>query len=422
MQKNNLPKTGYFMFYISTLFFCYEFILRVSPGIMAADLMRTYGLSASMLGFMGSIFFQAYAWMQIPVGILFDRYSPRKILGLACFICALGTTVFSLASSYYLLILGRLLIGAGAAFGFIGALKVAEQWLPLQQFARMTGMLATMGFIGAMLSDNILNASFEYFGWQHSLLTLGIIGFGMSGLIYYCMQDSAHFNPFQKKIDFKEYFRQILNICRNPFILLNGLIGFCLYFPTSAFAELWGKNYLQDVLHMTSKEATFAVSMIFLGWAIGSPLQGWLYDKTHNEKWLFAAGALLAATCIMIVLYASGLTTTTIYILLFLFGVFSSCEIINFAYAKRISSPDVSAAAMAITNVFVMLGGVFSQPIIGWFLDKNWGGLIKNSLPASAALNYHQAFLILPGVLLLAALLALFLKNETTLTLEKSTC
>lgn len=405
-------RKAYLMFFLSTLFFCYEFMLRVSLGVMANELMLTFSISATVLGLLGSVFFQAYAWMQIPVGIIFDRFSTRKTLAFSCFICAVGTLIFSLATTVPMLMISRILIGAGAAFGFVGTLKIAEQWLPATRFALLTGMLATIGFLGAVASDNALTYLFQHFGWRQVFLYAALLGVILSILIFVLIKDVQVRHAFPHVIKFRAYLQFVARLCTNRFILLNSIIGLCLYFPTSAFAELWGKSYLQVVLKLTSVQATLSVSMIFLGWAVGSLIQGWVYDKIQQTKLLFTVNSLLAALFICIVLYASLTSFYLIATCLFLFGLFSSCEIINFAYAKKNSSAEISATAMAFTNIFVILGGVFAQPVIGWLLDENWHGGLSNGIRIYSLTAYHLAFLVIPGMLCIAAILAQFLKDN----------
>src|SRR3990167_9745219 len=93
---NNTPNTpnrcmAYFIFLLSTAFYLYEFILQVAPGVMAAPMMQTFGVSATGFGMISAFYFYAYAPMQLPAGLLFDRYGPRKLMTLAIILCAFGS-------------------------------------------------------------------------------------------------------------------------------------------------------------------------------------------------------------------------------------------------------------------------------------------------------------------------------------------
>lgn len=419
MKISLSKKYCWLMFFLSTIFFFYEFILRVSPGVMTNELMRAYQIDAKSLGFMSSVFFQAYAWMQIPVGVIFDKYSPRKILTWACFLCACGALLFAATPFFWVAVMGRLFIGFSAAFGFIGVLKVAEQWLPLQKFGLITGLLICLGFVGAIVSDNILGWFIQSHTWSSSMIYLSLFGMLLSGSIYCIVKDSPSLQQIQHNISWQQIKSGILNVIKSPYIWVNGLIGFCLYFPTSAFAELWGKSFLMTVSHLNNDQAVFAVTTIFLGWAIGGPITGWLSDFFHKRRLFFIIGSIGAAISIALVIYGQQTSFLLICILLMLFGFFSSVQGINFAYAREISAIQFTATAMATTNMIEVLGGAFSQPIIGVMLDAKWNGLIENGVRMYSSSNYTYAFALLPIALIVAALLALFLKKTDYENLRK---
>lgn len=409
-------KYSWFMFFISTLFFFYEFILRVSPGIMAEQLRNSFHINAQALGLMGSIFFQAYAWMQIPVGIIFDRFSTKKILALSCFLCAIGTIFFAGTNSFWLAVVGRCIIGIGAAFGFVGSLKVAEQWLPIKYFSFVSGFLFTFGFLGAVISNNLLSFLLKFQSWSTSLLYLGVLGILLSIFIYFTIFDSPTLSQKQNQLSLADLIHGLKNIIRNRFIWINGMIGFLMYFPTSAFAELWGKSYLETVLNFPSEQAVFATTLVFIGWAVGGPLMGWLSDWLNNRKSILCLGSFGAALCISLVLFLPYFNYYSICILLFVFGVLSGAQILNFVYAMEISPKEFSATAIATTNMIVVFGGAFSQPIVGYFLDSNWSqGLSATGTRIYSANDFQHAFIILPITLIISSALSLLLKKKQKL-------
>src|SRR5690606_31220485 len=107
---------------IAALFYFYQFILRVSPGVMSQELMRDFAVQGCALGVLGAFYYNAYAAMQIPLGILLDRFGPRRLMAASCAVATLGTYLFSQAETLSVASFGRLLMGAGAACGFIGTL------------------------------------------------------------------------------------------------------------------------------------------------------------------------------------------------------------------------------------------------------------------------------------------------------------
>ena len=243
----SLKKSGYLIFFISILFFLYEYILRIAPGVMAEGMRQTFHINATAFGIMNSMFFQIYVCMQIPVGMILDKYSTRTVLSSASFLCALGTLFFSEVRSFPWAIAGRLLIGLGASFGFIGALKVAEVRLPKNSFGKAAGFLTALGFLGAVFVDNLLSYALRFYHWEQLFRVFGIAGIGLSLLLLITVKDCRSLRSLQEKTSFSHVKKGLILIIKNPFLWLNGFIAFCYYLPTSVFAELFGVSYLSTV-------------------------------------------------------------------------------------------------------------------------------------------------------------------------------
>src|SRR3990167_1952022 len=97
-HKTSLDKArpgAYTIFFLAASFYLYEFVLQVAPSVMAGPMMRTFHVSAQGFGIISAFYFYAYAPMQLPAGLLFDRYGPRKLMTAALCLCALGSFFFA---------------------------------------------------------------------------------------------------------------------------------------------------------------------------------------------------------------------------------------------------------------------------------------------------------------------------------------
>ncbi len=211
--------------------------------------------------------------------------------------------------------------------------------------------------------------------------------------------------------DFKILFKGLLQLMRNPYLWLNGLVGCLLYLPLSVFAELWGPPYLHGAHGYTQADAVQAISMVFLGWAIGGPLAGWFSDHIQRRRLPLIIGAIFTAITICIIFYLPELPKTVLFTLLFLFGVASSAQSIVFAIAKEASPLHLSGIAIAFTNMLVMLGGVLLQPLAGWLLDFKWDGQIIDELRVYSPNAYRFALSAIPLGAILAIIVLFFLKE-----------
>ncbi len=116
---------------VGALFYCYEFLLRILPGTLQSELSIAFGhISATTFGQLAALYYFAYSPMQLPVGMLIDRFGPRRLLSFACLCCMLGSYLFMTFSSLWIAGIGRLLVGFGSSFAFVGSLTLMMHWLP----------------------------------------------------------------------------------------------------------------------------------------------------------------------------------------------------------------------------------------------------------------------------------------------------
>lgn len=411
---------------LGAIFYCYEYLLRISPSIMATDLMRAYRIDAATFGNLAAFYYYAYTPMQLPVGVLMDRFGPRRLLIFACLVCAIGTYMFAEASPQLLWMakLGRFLVGFGSAFAFIGVLKLATLWLPPQRFALIAGLTTTLGMIGAMIGDISLAALIKVEGWRNILLHSAIVGILLAIIISLIMpeahghKDKSDQHSWQ---DFKVLIIEILKIFKKPYIWLNGLVGCFLYLTLSTFAELWGVPYLETSFHYSRTEAADLISLVFLGWAVGGPLIGWISDKLRRRCLPLMICSIATTVFLALLLYVPGFQRNGHALLLFLIGIASSGEIIIFAIAREMSTTKLAATTLAFSNMLVMFGGMLLQPVVGVFLDFKWNGLIVDNLHIYSAADYRFALTAIPIGTALAIIGMLFMKETHARPLGEDT-
>lgn len=323
--------------------------------------------------------------------------------------------MFAYASELWLASWGRFLIGFGSAFAFVGVLKLASTWLPPNRFALVSGLATTLGMIGAMFAETYLTLLIEEIGWRQTLYYSSVVGFILFPVIWLIIRDepkddSHNYQNNQTQLSYRQLFEDIKVSLKNKQIWINGTIGSLLMAPTVVFAELWGSSYLKTVQNFDVEASSRAVAMIFLGWAIGGPIMGYLSDRISRRKPLIWLGTIVVTLLLLIIFYYPELTYLQISILLLLVGFFSSAEIICFAIGRENCPPHLAGTVVAVTNFIVVCAAVF-QVIVGKLLDKTWDGQMLDMMKVYSADNYRSAMLILPFLTLTAFLLNFFLKE-----------
>ncbi len=399
---------------IAALFYCYEFVLRIIPGVLQAELSAAFGhISASTFGQLSALYYFAYSPMQLPVGILMDRFGPRRLLSLACFCCAIGSFMFSYFSSMLIAGSGRFLVGFGSSFAFVGVLSLAVHWLPRRHFSLVAGLMTTLGMLGLVYGEMKITEMAGSLGLHPVLLMMVVIGFVLTVLIALVVRDGPG-GLSVKALSLADFYRNIVRVLVSPQVWLIAFVGACLYTSLSVFGELWGKSYLEQAHHLTKIEAAKTISAMFLGWAVGAPLAGYFSDRTGRRVLPLVLGAFCALVCISIILYYPDLSYTALNVLMFLYGLFSATEIIVFVMAKENSGVELSGTVFAAANMIVTLGGVIFQPLVGTLLDKFSRGQVVNGAHIYSVLDYQLALSVLPACLLLVMLASFFLKERTS--------
>jgi MFS family permease len=398
------------------LFYCFNYFLRVSPSAMQADLTQTFHITATQFGTLAAFYYYAYTPMQLPAGMIYDKFGARFVLFLACLIAVLGLFVFISADSLGLASAGRFLIGLGTAFAYIGVLKLASVWLPPTRFATVAGLTTALGMTSAALSQKYLTKFVEVVGYKHALHTSLIIGMVLSILILFVVRSRPKKTnkvvSMQTPVNMKQLFKALRIIFTSPQMWLIGIIGCLLYLPATVFLDLWGIPFLKTVYQLSSDQAVNISSITFLGWIIGGPVIGAFSDKIKRRRMPLVITGGLAAALLSIVFYVPGLSLKELYILFFFAGFCCGAHPLCFALGKENNPAPIAGTAVAVTNMLIMAGGVIFQPVAGKLLDfHNTGPLGANGLPVYTAGDYTFALGIIPLGVAFAIFLSTFLKE-----------
>lgn len=399
------------MIIICSIFYCYEYFLRISPGVMIDQLMAYFNVNAKQIGDIQQAYFYAYTPMQLIVGILVDRYRPKFLLPFAVLMCALGGYLTSATHSVIFAECGRFLQGFGSAFAFVGAMKIAAVWLPKNRFSFVAGCVTTLGFIGAMFGQIAMAKMVMHFNWHNTLIGIAISGVVLAFVVFFCVRlpkDVAQ-SYRQRRIDMANIKLNVRKVLMKPNLWFAGIIGTCLWLPNSVFVGLWGVPYYSTVYHLTTVQTTEILSCVFLGWAVGGPLQGLIADRFGNIYLQMFFGSIIAAILLAVSIFVP-MSVMELRVCLFLTGFFSSVQIMIFTVARINIQERFLGMGIAFINALTMLGGMFMPALVGYLLVLGWDHTYSHGVPVYSVQNYQHALIAIPFIVGFAGICALILK------------
>lgn len=406
--------TAYFIFFLAASFYLYEFILQVAPSVMAASMMQTFKVTGEGFGFISAFYFYAYAPTQLPAGVLFDRYGPRKLMTFAIILCALGSAFFASTDSVFTASLGRFLIGIGSAFSFIGVLVLLSRWFPPHYFAILAGIAQLMSSVGAMFGEVPLAALINVTGWRSASFILAGIGLCLAALFWLFIRDFPHQqNQTIPKHYLRDEWKRLMSVCKHGYTWCIGGYAFAIWTPIAVFAALWGVPYLQEKFQISIVVASGLCSMIWIGIGIGSPLLGWLSDKIENRRVSLIISSVLGLVATLVLLYLPELSFGWTYFVLFVLGLGAGGQTVSFAVVKENNSPELVGTASGFNNLSVLIGGAIFQPFVGYCLQHSDSSHFVNGVPVYSIASYQTALLVMPLCFLASLLIVLFFIKES---------
>ncbi|HLD16363.1 MAG TPA: MFS transporter [Coxiellaceae bacterium] len=398
---------------MASFFYIYEFIVRVIPSAIAGSLMQAFHLHAGGLGILASSFFWAYTPMQIPAGLLYDRYGPRRLLTISILLCAGATILFATTDNIYLAATARFMMGLTGAFAFIGPLLIGSRWLKSKHFSLFTGIVQLMGCIGAIAGLAPIAALSTHFGWRETNLSIAVLGFIFAIAMWITIRDHPEGHPVSIQQEWESETSRLKQVCHRSQTWWVGVYGLTTWAPITVLATLWGTPFLSSVYHIDATHAGGLISMIWVGIAVGSPLIGWWSNFIHSRRipmWICSSLAILSS---LGVIYSGAVPRWEMSCLLFALGVSAGGQVVSFGTVLDNNSDKVMGTAVGFNNMAVIAGAIVLQPLVGFLLSFFWNHDMQGGIPVYSSHEFHIALAIVPIVSLAGLFLGLFAVRET---------
>lgn len=409
-NSKSFPKIAWLIWGLAAFFYFAQYVLRVVPSVIEADLREIFNISAGTSGLLGGFFYYPYIAMQVPIGALVDKFGARLLLGLAAAACAISAVLFVQANSLVTLFTSRFLLGLFSAAGFVCALKLARMWLPIYMFGLVVGFTQTLGMFGAGLGGPVSNINDAY-GYPIIFNTLAVVFVVLSimSFIYVRNAPTSNQKTSTSQPGLSKGFP--LHVIKDKYTWINALYAGLIYAPTQVWGEYWGPTFLSSVYDMTITQGAWAKSMLFYGWVIGGPLAGIYSDKVGRRK-VMIFSALICTGILAFIFLGPKVSPTVIFVLFFLFGLLNTGLVASYAASGELHDSASSGVCMAICNMFSIMFGALLIPICGAILDLVTSGTLgADGYPIYTRVEMLRSFSLIPLCSVLALVLAVMMKE-----------
>lgn len=401
---------------VMSLFFFYEFVQMNVFDSIAQDVLVDFALTSTTVGYLASMYFYGNFLMVIPAGMLLDRFSTKKIALTAMSVSTFGTIVFSQTHNVHLAEFCRFLAGMGAGFCFLSNIRLASRWFSANHLAFVTGIIVTMAMIGGMVAQTPMAILSEHIGWRYSMLMNGLLGVCIIFLIMLIVRDQPATEEREVQEEhqhLKKYgvLHSLSFVVRSKNNWFGGVYTTLMNLPIFILGALWGITYLEQMRGISHAEASYVISMLFVGVVFGSPVFGWFSDKILSRRKPMLLGAVTSLIVVLIMMYAPHLSVGALLILSFLLGFLTSSQIISYPAIAELNPIELTASAVSIVSVVIMFSGVVVQPLTGWLIGLHWDHQMVDGKPLYLKEDFMSAMLIMPISFVISFFVALGIKE-----------
>jgi sugar phosphate permease len=381
------------------LAFIMAHFLRSAPAVIAPDLRAELALTPAQLSSLPAAIFLGAALMQLPVGVLLDRFGPRRTMAGFVVIAAIGTLVFATAQGIVGLNVALFVIGCGAAPVFMGIIVLLSRWVARDRLATATAIAISVGGGGMLLSATPFAAAAELFGWRQTLLAAAVAALAIAMALFLFVRDRPADGP--RQTGGETLFETILGLR-----LVLGDVRIYFFAAVTAASvgslvtvrNLWIGPYLNDVFGLDIIARGHVIFIVSIGWLLSALLYGPLDRWFDTRRGVVTGGLLIfaAATALLAVNSSGSVLVATV--LLTAFALTSALAAPIFAHARGLFPDHYSGRVFTAINVCTWSGIFLMQMATGAVLDA----FPVDEMGRSPAIAYRTMFGTLVVILLLA--------------------
>ncbi|STY29873.1 major facilitator superfamily (MFS) transporter [Legionella wadsworthii] len=356
---------AWFVWIIASIFYAYQYVLRVMPNIMMNDIMSQFHIDATVFGQFSGVYYLGYSLMHLPIGIMLDRFGPRKVMTLCILLPVLGLLPLLFADSWVYPLAGRALIGIGSSAAILGVFKIIRMTFKEQHFSRMLSFSVMIGLIGAVYGGGPVSYMCKAVGYQMVIEVFIAFGLILACITYFIVPD-------EKPTYHKSVLHNIKTVFSNKKVILLCCFSGLMLGPLEGFSDVWGSGFLKQVYGFNSSTANYLPSMIFIGMCFGAPILSLIAEKTgYYIGTIVAAGTTM---CLVFTALITGmLTVSSITVSFILVGMCCAYQILAIYIVSTYVPENLAGLTTAIANMIIMIFGYGFHTAIGYVINSQGG-------------------------------------------------
>ncbi len=375
---------------------------RLSTAVLSEELIDAFAITASQLGTLHASFFLIYALVQIPTGIIADRYGARYVGAGGAIVLSVGAVGFTLSGGYLAAFLSRAVIGLGSGVIFIATLRFCASWFRVDEFATMAGVTTGIAGLGAIFATVPLAVAIDWAGWQPTVLTLAAVGFLAAGGVFALVRKSpaaAGLDPIenvpeQRSTSLRETGGHLRALLTDIDQWLLSVVFFSAMGTILTVIGMWGVPYLVVVYGLDVTTASSFTLVGAIGMLVGAPSIGRVSDYLGNRVGPLIAGLGLFTLTLSVIPAIGDPPLVVVGGVFLLVGFSLGFVMLALPIIKEKYPPGASGVATATVNGAGFLGGAVLPTAMGIVLDGYRTGEVVSGAVVYTELGYRIAFSI----------------------------
>jgi predicted MFS family arabinose efflux permease len=388
-MKNDSRKTAWIMWLVVSIFYAYQYILRIVPSVMLEDIMQQFNMNTADFGQFSGIYYIGYSLVHIPIGILLDKYGAKKIIPLCICISTIGVLPIVFAEQYIYPILGRMITGIGSSAAILGVFKIIRMSFSEGHFTRMLSFSVTIGLTGAIYGGVGCAYLRSLFAYKDVIVILAFVGIIIAIMSYFVIPEARSETADGNSVD--PIFVNLKYVFLNKKVVITYIAAGLMVGPLEGFADIWGPRFLKQIYGLTDSMASYIISMIFIGMCFGAPILNFVTERIECLKTVILSGVIMLV--VFLLLLTKILNSTALFVSFIFVGICCAYQILAIYKASTFVNPKYASLTTAVANMTIMVFGYVIHGSIGIIIN------MCNELPTSNA--YCCGISVIPFALFL---------------------